>query len=81
MCELADGFSKFARDTPALAGAMAVWLCTDQSSFLNGRMVSSTWPVDELVLRKDEILAGNDLKIVLQGKFGIEAESASSPAT
>ncbi|KAF2716179.1 NAD(P)-binding protein [Polychaeton citri CBS 116435] len=68
-----EGFSKFARDTPELAGAMAVWLSTEHSLFLNGRVVSSTWPVDELVSRKEEILAGSDLKVILQGKFGIES--------
>lgn len=65
-------FRKFALDTPELVGGMAVWLTTSKAYFLNGRFVSVNWSVDELVARKKEIIEGNDLKIVVQGKFGIE---------
>ena len=52
---------------------MAVWLSSEHSSFLNGRMVQSNWPIDELMSQKDEIVGNNDLKTVLQGKLGIES--------
>ena len=71
-CGFANGFDNFAEDTPELAGAMAVWLSTEQASFPNGRFVTANWPVDELMSRKDETVASGELKVVVQGRFGIE---------
>lgn len=51
---------------------MGVWLSTDAAKFLSGRFVSANWSVDDLVKRKDEIVAGNDLKMIYQGTFGLD---------
>jgi hypothetical protein len=72
-----DAFKRFALDTPELVGGMGVWLATDHARFLSGRFVSANWSVDDLMARKDELLAGNDLKIVYQGKFGLDQFSVS----
>ena len=53
-------------------GGTGVWLATDAAKFLTGRFVSANWDVEDLVKRKEEILAGNDLKMVYQGKFGLD---------
>ena len=63
-------FRTFARDTPELAGAVGVWLATEQAKFLNGRYMSVNWAADELVARKDEIVKDNWLTINFTGKFG-----------
>ena len=67
-----EAFKRFAIDTFELIGGTAVWLATDAASFLNGRFVSANWDVEDLMQRKDEILAGNDLKVVYQGRFGLD---------
>jgi hypothetical protein len=64
-------FRKFALDTPELVGGTAVWLATKEAYFLNGRFMSVNWSVDELVARKEDIIKSNDLRMVLQGEFGI----------
>lgn len=68
----AESFKRFALDTPELVGGTAVWLATDAARFLTGRFISVNWSVDDLVKRKDEILAGNDLKLAYQGTFGLD---------
>ena len=40
-----------------------MWLSREKRMWLNGRLVSATWDVDELVEKKDEIIAGDLLKI------------------
>ncbi|KAJ9602258.1 hypothetical protein H2200_013113 [Cladophialophora chaetospira] len=67
-----DSFKRFALDTPDLVGGTGVWLATDAARFLTGRFISANWSVDDLVKRKDEIVAGNDLKVVYQGTFGLD---------
>lgn len=57
-------FKRFARDTPELVGGTSVWLATDSARFLSGRFISANWCMDELLVRKDELVAGNDLKMV-----------------
>jgi hypothetical protein len=69
---IADAFKRFALDTPELVGGIGVWLATDKAMFLSGRFISANWSVDDLMTRKDELVAGNDLKIVYQGKFGLD---------
>ncbi|EHK19748.1 uncharacterized protein TRIVIDRAFT_46933 [Trichoderma virens Gv29-8] len=66
----ARGFRHFAKDTPELAGGVAVWLCTKTAAFLNGRYMAVNWAVDELLAKKEEIIAGDLLKIQLGGEFG-----------
>jgi hypothetical protein len=67
-----DSFKRFALDTPELVGGTAVWLATKAAKFLTGRFISANWSVDDLMRRKDEILARTDLKVVYQGNFGLE---------
>lgn len=49
-----------------------MWIATDAAKFLSGRFISANWDMDDLAKRKEEILAGNDLKMVYQGKFGLD---------
>lgn len=67
-----DSFKRFALDTPELVGGTAVWLSTDAARFLTGRFISANWSVKDLIKQKDKIVAGNDLKIVYQGTFGLD---------
>lgn len=67
-----DSFKKFALDTPELVGGTAVWLSTDAARFLTGRFISANWSVEDLVKQKGKISAGNDLKMVYQGTFGLD---------
>ena len=59
---------------PALTGGMVVWLVADpeRSQFLNGRVVSSEWDVEELCTRKEEILGKNLLTMQLNATLGRE---------
>jgi NAD(P)-dependent dehydrogenase (short-subunit alcohol dehydrogenase family) len=66
----AQGFREFAKDTPELAGGVAVWLSTKAAAFLDGRFMAVNWAVDELIARKEEIVSGDLLKIKLGGEFG-----------
>ncbi|KAL6802480.1 hypothetical protein GGI42DRAFT_342754 [Trichoderma sp. SZMC 28013] len=47
-------------NTLELSGDFGVWAVSDEAEFLKGRMVWVTWDVDELKVRKDEII-NNDL--------------------
>jgi hypothetical protein len=40
-----------------LAGHMFVWLASPEADFLKGKFVWSNWDAEELVARKEEILA------------------------
>ena len=46
-----------------LVGGTAVWLCSRNADWLNGRFVAANWDVNELVERKDEILENGLLQI------------------
>lgn len=63
-------FKPFAKDTPGLVGGTGVWLATEKASFLGGKYVAANWSVDDLVARKEEIVAGGKLSVVLKGEFG-----------
>ncbi|EXJ67378.1 uncharacterized protein A1O5_09391 [Cladophialophora psammophila CBS 110553] len=67
-----DHHKPFALDSPELVGSTGVWLATDAAAWLSGRFISANWSVDELIARKEAILAGDDLTIRYQGKFGYE---------
>ena len=69
-------FKRFAFDAPVLVGGTIGWLATDSARFLSGIFVSANWCMDELAARKDELLAGNDLKMVYEGKFGLDQSDA-----
>ncbi|EPE36263.1 NAD(P)-binding Rossmann-fold containing protein [Glarea lozoyensis ATCC 20868] len=67
---VAESLKPFAKDTYELTGGFAVWLSTEQASFLNGRYVSANWSVDELVERKEEIVSEGKLLVGIKGEFG-----------
>ena len=70
MTDMAVDFAKpFAKDTPELAGAVVVWLSTDEARFLSGRYVTTNWDVSELLRRKEEIVSQDLLKVRLGGEF------------
>ncbi|KAJ5396217.1 Short-chain dehydrogenase/reductase SDR [Penicillium crustosum] len=57
---------------PALTGATLVWLTADpvRSQFLNGRVVTVEWDVEELMARKEEITKNNLLTMQLNAVLG-----------
>ncbi|KAK9429600.1 hypothetical protein V1505DRAFT_373538 [Lipomyces doorenjongii] len=67
---MTESFEPFAKDTPALAGGVVVWLSTDAASFMDGRYMTTNWSVDELMTKKEEIVSKDLLKIKLSGDFG-----------
>ncbi|KAF2637881.1 NAD(P)-binding protein [Massarina eburnea CBS 473.64] len=50
-------------DDVGLCGAFCVWLSRDRKTWLNGRLVSAKWDVDELEAKKEEIEGGDLLKL------------------
>lgn len=52
-----NGNSADAPDSPDLAGHTFVWLASPEADFLKRKFVWSNWDAEELVARKDEILA------------------------
>ncbi|RAO67739.1 uncharacterized protein BHQ10_003751 [Talaromyces amestolkiae] len=52
-------------DTPELAGDSLAWLTQEKQQWLNGRYLSVTWDMPELLARKDEIVNGDKLKVRL----------------
>ena len=64
----------FEVNDPALTGGTIVWLVADpeRSHFLNGRVITSEWDVEELVARKDEILSKNLLTMQLNARLGAD---------
>lgn len=50
-------------DSAALAGDTISWLTKEQREWLNGRYVSVVWDMPELEARKEEIVAGDKLKM------------------
>jgi NAD(P)-dependent dehydrogenase (short-subunit alcohol dehydrogenase family) len=67
-----DAFRPFDFNTPELIGGLSVWLSGERAKFLSGRAIAANWDVDDLVGRKEEIEAGNLLRLQLAGKFGKE---------
>lgn len=58
----------------SVTGGNLVWLAADsaRSMFLNGRMISVEWDVDELVDRSEGILSKNLLTMQFNATFGPE---------
>jgi short-subunit dehydrogenase len=55
-------------DDVQLPGQFAVWLASNEATFLKGRFVWGNWDVEELVARKAEFESNKEfLKIVLKG--------------
>lgn len=67
---LMEEFKKFNLDSPGLTGGLAVWLSSKEAKFLSGRTIASNWSVDDLVLRKDEIVEGDKLRVNYVPKLG-----------
>ena len=49
-------------DSIELAGSISVWLTKNRPEWLSGRYMSVNWDIDEIVERKDEILAEDKFK-------------------
>lgn len=54
-------------ETVDLPADFSVWLASAESDFVRGRMTWANWDVDDLKAKKDEILNGDLLKMVLSG--------------
>jgi hypothetical protein len=52
-------------DSLELPGGFVAWLTKGERTWLNGRYVSATWDVDELLAKKQEIVDGDLLKMKL----------------
>lgn len=52
-------------DTVDLAGGFTVWLTAEPRQWLSGRYVAATWDVEALENKRDEIVAGDKLKVKL----------------
>ena len=50
-------------DSPNLCAGFMVWLTKGNRSWLNGRYLSSTWDVEELEAKRNEIVEGDKLKV------------------
>ena len=55
-------------DTPDLAAAFIVWLCSGQADWAKGRYLSATWDVSELAALRDDILQDDLLVNRLRAK-------------
>ena len=64
----------FNYNDPALTGGVLVWLVADpaRSQFLNGRVLTVEWDVEELVAKKEEITRKNLLTMQLNATLGVE---------
>ena len=56
--------------TPALTGAVSLWLSTPRAEFLRGRLISVNWRVDELEAMKERIVENYLLKSAFNARFG-----------
>jgi hypothetical protein len=54
----------------SLPSDVSVWLASPEADFLKGRMIWVNWDVEELKAKKDEIIAKNQLGLVLAGVEG-----------
>ncbi|EUC33547.1 hypothetical protein COCCADRAFT_26172 [Bipolaris zeicola 26-R-13] len=50
-----ESLRAYLSDDVGLCGAFCVWLSCEKRMWLNGRLLSASWDVDELVEKKDEI--------------------------
>jgi len=59
-------------DTVDLAGGYMLYLASPRADYLRGRYSTANWDVDEMEAHKDEITAGQMLKIGLIVEYGLE---------
>jgi hypothetical protein len=50
-------------DDAGLCGAFCVWLSHEKKMWLNGRLISATWDVNELSEKRDQIESEDLLKV------------------
>ncbi|KAF2253678.1 NAD(P)-binding protein [Trematosphaeria pertusa] len=67
-----DSFRKYLTDDAGLCGAFCVWLSQERRMWLNGRLLSATWDVDELLEKRGKIEEQDLLK------FGLRVGDASA---
>ncbi|KAF1942063.1 NAD(P)-binding protein [Clathrospora elynae] len=67
-----ESFRPYLTDDVGLCGAFCIWLSREKRMWLNGRLLSATWDVDELLEKKDQIEAQDLLK------FGFRFGDASA---
>ncbi|KAJ5623427.1 hypothetical protein N7490_012032 [Penicillium lividum] len=60
-------------DTPELVGGTAVWASSGDKNFLSGRYVSANWDVEEIEMRKREIVDEDQLKFKVKANFATNA--------
>jgi hypothetical protein len=63
-----EGMHAYLIDTPDLAAAFVVWLCSGKADWAKGRYLSATWDVDELTALQERILRDDLLVNRLRGK-------------
>ena len=63
-----EGMHAYLIDTPDLAAAFVVWLCSGKADWAKGRYLSATWDVDELTALQERILRDDLLVNWLRGK-------------
>ncbi|KAF2138425.1 uncharacterized protein K452DRAFT_300972 [Aplosporella prunicola CBS 121167] len=65
--DLANGMPEESKhiliDQPQLAADTLVWLCKERREWLAGRYVSSTWDMEELLGKREEVVKGDLLKV------------------
>lgn len=59
----------FSKDTHELAGGAAVWLASEGAKFMNGRYLSASWDVNEIIAKKEDIISRDLLKVRIGGEF------------
>ncbi|OCL07296.1 NAD(P)-binding protein [Glonium stellatum] len=57
-----ESFKKYLVDDPMLCGSFCVWLTKERRMWLNGRLLSATWDVDELMEKEKDIETRDLLK-------------------
>ncbi|KAL6706665.1 hypothetical protein ACN47E_005207 [Coniothyrium glycines] len=67
-----DSFRPYLTDDVGLCGAFCVWLSQQKRLWLNGRLISATWDIDEL-LEKEKTIEDDDLL-----KFGYRTGDVSA---
>lgn len=72
--EMNMDFQAFDFDAPELTGGLCAWIAADpaRAGFLSGRVICANWDIEELVARKSDIVAKNELTMDLMGTFGKE---------
>ncbi|KAK9842396.1 hypothetical protein WJX84_000108 [Apatococcus fuscideae] len=60
-----EGMHGILNSTPWLSGAACVYLASSRADFLRGRYIDSSWDVEELEARKEEIIEKDLFKMQL----------------